>query len=366
MCLKPRIFGFWGEHGIIKDMNTINSITIRRPDDWHVHLRDDAMLETVASHTAKQFRRAVVMPNLTPPVTTIYDAKSYNSRIISAVGEDITFTPLMTCYLTDNADLDEIRRGYADGVFCAAKLYPAGATTNSASGVTNMAKVSGVLEAMQEIGMPLLVHGEVTDQDIDIFDREAVFIERVLTPMLADFPALKVVFEHITTSQAVAYVRAQGPRLGATITAHHLLIDRSDMFKGGICPHLYCLPVAKRRAHRLALLEAATSGEASFFLGTDSAPHTTAAKESACGCAGIFTAPTAIELYAQAFDQAGALENLEAFASRNGPAFYGLPENDETITLIRKNWIIPEKVQVSDGTEIFPFMGGKSLSWKLA
>ncbi len=347
-------------------MNTLETITIRRPDDWHVHLRDGAMLKTVASHTARQFGRAIVMPNLEPPVTTLTAANEYRNEIHSVLAEDAAFTPLMTCYLTDQADPDEVRRGFEEGVFSAVKLYPAGATTNSASGVTDMTKVSSVFEAMQDVGMPLLVHGEVTDPEIDIFDREAVFIDRVLAPMLADFPALKVVFEHITTSQAVAYVRSQGSRLGATITAHHLLINRNDMFKGGIRPHYYCLPVAKRQGHRLALLEAATSGEANFFLGTDSAPHATSAKESACGCAGIFTAATAIELYAQAFDQAGALENLEAFASVNGPVFYGMPPNEETITLVREEWTIPKNIPVEGGVEIQPFLAGEKLIWKIS
>lgn len=346
-------------------MNTPEKITIRRPDDWHVHLRDGVMLNAVAGHTANQFGRAIIMPNLAPPVTTVEAAKHYRQRIMEALGEGTSFQPLMTCYLTDEADPAEISRGFEEGAFSAVKLYPAGATTNSASGVTDMAKIAGVLAAMQDIGMPLLVHGEVTDPDIDIFDREAVFIERVLTPMLSDFPALKVVFEHITTSQAVAYVRSQGPRLGATITAHHLLIDRNDIFKGGIRPHMYCLPVAKRQGHRLALLEAATSGEANFFLGTDSAPHAIAAKEAACGCAGIYSAPTAIELYALAFDQAGALDQLEAFASLNGPAFYGLPVNEDSITLIREDWTVQSSVPVEGETAVLPFMAGETLPWKL-
>jgi len=340
-------------------MNKLDTLTIRRPDDWHVHLRDGAMLAAVAAYTARRFARAIVMPNLSPPVTTVAGAKRYQCEILAAVGDAAAFTPLMTCYLTDEADPDEIRRGFEEGVFSAVKLYPAGATTNSAFGVTDMANVSGVLEAMQDIGMPLLVHGEVTDPDVDIFDREAVYIERVLGPMLSDFPALKVVLEHITTSQAVAYVRAQGPRLGATITAHHLLIDRNDMFKGGMRPHLYCLPVAKRQGHRLALLEAATSGEANFFLGTDSAPHTIANKESACGCAGVFSAPAAIELYAHAFDRAGALDKLESFASLNGPAFYNLPVNEDTLSLVREDW------QVESGGDVLPFMAGETLSWKI-
>ncbi len=346
-------------------MSKLQTITIRRPDDWHLHLRDGAMLEAVAGYTARRFARAIVMPNLALPVTTVEAAKRYRQDILNAVG-DVAFTPLMTCYLTDEADPEEMRRGFNEGIFTAAKLYPAGATTNSAMGVTDMARISGVLEVMQEIGMPLLVHGEVTDPEIDIFDRETVYIERVLAPMLAEFTALKVVFEHITTEQAVAYVRSQGPRLGATITAHHLLIDRNDMFKGGIRPHLYCLPVAKRKGHRLALLEAATSGEANFFLGTDSAPHAIAAKQSACGCAGIFTAPAAIELYAHAFDQAGALDKLEAFASLNGPAFYGLPVNAESLSLVREDWQVPGHLHVEGEAEILPFMAGETLAWKIA
>lgn len=347
-------------------MSSPDSITIRRPDDWHAHLRDGAILEAVAGYTARRFARAIVMPNLAPPVTTVDDAKRYRRDIVAALGGDVAFSPLMTCYLTDKADPDEIRRGFTEGIFSAVKLYPAGATTNSAFGVTDMARVSGVLDTMQEIGMPLLVHGEVSDPEVDIFDREAVYIDRVLAPMLGDFPALKVVFEHITTSQAVAFVRAQGPRLGATITAHHLLIDRNDMFRGGIRPHLYCLPVAKRKGHRLALLEAATSGEANFFLGTDSAPHAVTAKQSACGCAGIFSAPAALELYAHAFDQAGALDKLEAFASLNGPAFYGLPVNEDTLSLVREDWAVPDRVRVEGEADILPFMAGETLSWKLA
>jgi len=346
-------------------MNNPDTLTLRRPDDWHVHLRDGAMLNAVAIHTAQYFGRAIIMPNLVPPVTTRAGALQYREQIIAALPEASTFTPLMTCYLTDETGPEEVRLGFDEGVFSAVKFYPAGATTNSALGVSDVSKISGVLEVMQDLGMPLLVHGEVTDPDIDIFDREAVYIDRVLAPMLSDFPALKVVFEHITTSQAVAYVRSQGPRLGATITAHHLLIDRNDMFKGGIRPHMFCLPVAKRQAHRLALLEAATSGEANFFLGTDSAPHATDAKESACGCAGIFSAPVAIELYAHAFDQVDALDKLEAFASLNGPAFYGLPANEETITLVRQDGVVPLHVDVEGEAEILPFMAGETLSWSI-
>ncbi len=344
-------------------MKTSETLSIIRPDDWHVHLRDDAMLHAVAAATARQFARAIVMPNLVAPVTTVAQARGYRDRILAAVGAATDFTPLMTCYLTDEADHGEIRRGFEEGVFAAVKLYPAGATTNSAAGVTDLGRLTGILESLQETGMPLLVHGEVTDPAVDIFDREAVFIDRVLQPLLRDFPALKVVFEHITTAQAVAFVRARGPRLAATITVHHLMIARNAMFQGGIRPHLYCLPVAKREQHRLALREAATSGEACFFLGTDSAPHSIQAKESACGCAGIYSAPAAIELYAQVFDEEHALDKLEAFASRNGPGFYGLPVNDGTLTLKRREWTVPETFPVDGATAIVPFRAGETVPW---
>ncbi|MDH5749818.1 MAG: dihydroorotase [Rhodospirillales bacterium] len=347
-------------------MAASTEITLRRPDDWHVHLRDGAMLNAVAPITARAFARAIVMPNLVDPVTTAAAAGQYRERILDAVGRDGGFTPLMTCYLTDRTDAEDLCAGHADGVFTAAKLYPAGATTNSASGVTDMARIRPVLEAMQETAMPLLIHGEVTDPEVDVFDREAVFIERVLTPLLADFPALRVVFEHITTADAVAFVRAQGPRVAATVTVHHLLINRTDLFRGGIRPHLYCLPVAKREAHRLALVEAATSGEGCFFLGTDSAPHPVADKESACGCAGIFSAPAALELYAQVFADQGVPERLEAFAALNGPAFYGLPVNEGTVTLKREDWTVPDAVPVAVGGLVRPFMGGEVVGWKVA
>ena len=346
-------------------MNNTQKITIRQPDDWHVHLRDGLMLGAVAVHTAREFRRAIVMPNLEIPVTTCTLAEQYRQRILEALPDDSSFVPLMTCYLTDETDPNEIRVGFKEGIFTAVKFYPAGSTTNSALGVTNVSKISSVLEVMQELGMPLLVHGEVTDCDVDIFDRERVYIERILIPMMKNFPALKVVFEHITTSQAVEYVRSQGPRLGATITVHHLMIDRNDMFKGGIQPHMYCLPVAKRQQHRQSLLEAATSGDSSFFLGTDSAPHSISVKESACGCAGIFSAPVAIELYAQVFDQVASLDKLEAFASLNGPAFYGLPVNEERITLVRKDCSVPSCFQVDENIKISPFMAGKTLAWSM-
>lgn len=346
-------------------MTSVNELTLRRPDDWHVHLRDGAMLDAVAPHTAHTFGRAIVMPNLVPPVTTSKLAAEYRERIHDAVGEAARFEPLMTAYLTDNTDPEDIAQGYHHGVFTAAKLYPAGATTNSDSGVTDMGKLAPVLERMEKIGMPLLVHGEVTEPDVDIFDREHVFIHRVMEPTLARFPALKVVFEHITTSAAVDFVRAQGPRVGATITIHHLMINRSDIFRGGIRPHLYCLPVAKREQHRLALREAATSGEAQFFLGTDTAPHAVSSKEAACGCAGIFTAPCALELYAQVFDEEGALDKLEAFASLNGPKFYSLEPNPETVTLVREDWTVPEAVDVADGGAVKVFRGGETVHWRV-
>lgn len=345
-------------------MTSPDSITIQRPDDWHVHLRDGEMLAVVAPFTARQFGRAIIMPNLATPVATAAEARAYRDRVQAAAGS-VEFTPLMTAYLRDATDPHDLSTGFADGVFTAAKLYPAGATTNSESGVTDIANIEAVIEKMEEISMPLLVHGEVTAPDIDIFDREAVFIDKVLEPLLNRHPALKVVFEHITTQSAVQFVRATGPKLGATITPHHLMINRTDMFKGGIHPHLYCLPVAKREQHRLALREAATSGEANFFLGTDTAPHTVAAKESACGCAGIFSSPAALELYAQVFDEESALDKLEAFASLNGAAFYGLSPNTDTVTLKRESWRVPESVAVGSDT-LSPFMGGSELSWKLA
>ncbi|PHS79728.1 MAG: dihydroorotase [Rhodospirillaceae bacterium] len=340
-------------------------ITIRRPDDWHIHLRDGDMLAAVAPLTARQFGRAIVMPNLMPPVTRAADAVAYQTRIQKAVPDDLNFKPLMTLYLTDKTDADDLERGFKAGHLTAAKLYPAGATTNSDHGVTDIAKISNVLDRMEQLGMPLLVHGEVTDPAIDIFDREHVFIEQVMKPTLQNFPALKVVFEHITTSAAVNFVRSQGPRVGATITVHHLQINRSDIFKGGIHPHLYCLPIAKREEHRLALREAATSGEAQFFLGTDTAPHDVDAKETACGCAGIFSAPTALELYTQVFDEENALDKLEAFASLNGPKFYGLPVNEETVTLVREDWTAPATTEVGSGQVIQNYKGGNTLSWRL-
>jgi dihydroorotase len=341
-----------------------DTLTIRRPDDWHVHLRDGAMLEAVAPFTARQFARAVIMPNLSPPITTVEAGAAYRTRILAATAGQ-GFTPLITCYLTDGLDPDELARGHAEGVFTAAKLYPAHATTGSAHGVTDVRHIRRVLERMEAFDMPLLVHGEVTDHDVDIFDREAVFIERTLAGIVRDFPGLRVVFEHITTSDAVDFVSAAPATVAATITPQHLHINRNAMFAGGIRPHAYCLPVAKRERHRLALRAAATSGAAKFFLGTDSAPHAREAKESACGCAGIFNAPFAIESYAAVFDEEGALDRLEAFASLNGPAFYRLPVNEATITLVREPQVVPDTLPAA-GTAIVPFHAGESLTWQIA
>lgn len=339
-------------------------LVIRRPDDWHVHLRDGAMLETVVNYTARQFGRAIVMPNLAPPVTTVDAAEAYRTRILTAVADGLSFTPLMTCYLTDTLDANEVQRGHESGVFTACKLYPANATTNSSFGVTDIANIYPVMEVMQNIGMPLLVHGEVTDAEVDIFDREAVFIERVMKQIVADFPGLKVVFEHITTSDAVDFVSAGGANIAATITPHHLHFNRNAIFEGGIRPHNYCLPVAKRETHRLALRRAAVSGSPKFFLGTDSAPHTTSAKEAACGCAGVFNAPFAIESYAATFEEEGALDKLEAFASEYGPRFYGLPLNDGKLVLERKETMVPDHLGADD-MQLVPFMAGKQLNWRL-
>ena len=340
-----------------------DTLTIRRPDDWHLHLRDGAMLEAVLPHTARQFARAIVMPNLAPPVTTAKAAAAYRDRIVEALPGGMDFTPLMTCYLTDDTDPDDVAAGFGDGIFTAAKLYPAGATTNSASGVTDVANIRAVLERMAEIGMVLCVHGEVTDGQIDIFDREAVFIDRVLTPLLADLPQLKVVFEHVTTGQAVDFVLGQGSNVAATITPQHLHINRNAILEGGINPHAYCLPVAKREEHRLALRAAATGGSGKFFLGTDSAPHARDAKESACGCAGIFNAPFALESYATVFDEEAALDRFEAFASLDGPRFYGLPVNSDTVTLERRDASVPERIGEGE-TELVPFHAGQVLPWR--
>ena len=341
-----------------------SQITIRRPDDWHVHLRDGDMLRAVAGYTARQFARAIVMPNLTPPVVTVAAADAYRARIMDALPAGTDFTPLMTCYLTDDADAAEIARGYERRVFAACKLYPANATTNSAHGVTDIRKLAGVLETMQRIGMPLLIHGEVTDRDIDIFDREAVFIDRILTPLVRDFPALKIVLEHITTSEAAEFVAGSGAQIGATITPQHLVINRNAIFDGGIRPHAYCLPVAKRERHRLAVRKAAVSGSPKFFLGTDSAPHTIGRKEAACGCAGIFNAPYALESYAQVFDEEGVLDRLEGFASEHGPNFYGLPLNAGSVTLQREDVAVPATIAEGE-ISVVPFHAGETLRWRL-
>jgi dihydroorotase len=339
-------------------------LSIRRPDDWHLHFRDGAAMRSVVPFTAKQFARAIVMPNLSPPVTTVEAGAAYRDRILAAVPEGVTFTPLMTAYLTDVSDGNELARGHAEGVFTAAKLYPAHATTGSAHGVTNITNIMPALEHMARIGMPLLIHGEVTDSHVDIFDREAVFIERTLSQLVRDLPELKIVFEHITTADAVAFVDASGPNVAATITPQHLHINRNAMFTGGIRPHAYCLPVAKREVHRLALRKAATSGSSKYFLGTDSAPHDKSAKESACGCAGIFNAPFALESYAAVFEEEGALDKFEAFASENGPRFYGLPLNEERIILERADIVVPELLAL-EGLNVVPFHAGETLRWRL-
>jgi dihydroorotase len=337
-------------------------LTITRPDDWHLHVRDGDALATVVPHTAAQFGRAIIMPNLRPPVTTAAQALAYKARIQAAVPSGVAFEPLMTLYLTDNLPADEIRRAKDAGVV-AAKLYPAGATTNSDAGVTDLRKTYATLEAMQKAGMLLLVHGEVTSPEIDLFDREAVFIDQQLIPLRRDFPELKIVFEHITTEEAAQYVQAADRFTGATITAHHLLYNRNAIFTGGIRPHYYCLPVLKREKHRLALVQAATGGNARFFLGTDSAPHPAHLKEHASGCAGCYTAHAAMELYAEAFDAAGALGQLEAFASFNGADFYGLPRNTGTLTLTRQSWTPPESFAFG-GAELKPLRSGEALAWK--
>jgi len=339
-----------------------DTITIRRPDDWHVHLRDGAMMAAVLSHTARQFARAIVMPNLVPPVTDIAGALAYRERIMAALPGGLDFTPLMTAYLTDGSDPAEIVRGYEQGVFAAVKLYPAHATTNSAHGVTSIDRVMPVLERMAAVGMPLLIHGEATDPDVDVFDREAVFIDRTLAPLRRQLPELRIVLEHITTEEAVDYVEDGGANLAATITPHHLIINRNAIFQGGIRPHLYCLPIAKREKHRLALRRAATSGSAHFFLGTDSAPHAIPTKETACGCAGICTAPCALELYAEVLDEDGALDRFEAFASLNGPAFYRLPVNEARATLRREALPVPSAIGEGE-LAVAPFRAGETLRW---
>ena len=349
---------------------SLAQLSLRRPDDWHVHLRDGALLQAVLPSTAAQFARAIVMPNLSPPITTVAAALAYRQRILAALPDGSGFTPLLTAYLTDTIDPAELERGFAAGVFTACKLYPANATTNSAAGVSDLAKLSAVFETLERIGMPLLIHGEVTDAEIDIFDREAVFIERHLEPLLRRHPGLKVVLEHITTAEAAAFVAASDFKLAATITPHHLHINRNAMFRGGLRPDFFCLPVAKREQHRLALRAAAISGNPRFFLGTDSAPHPRHAKEAACGCAGIFNAPYAIESYALAFEQEGALDRLEAFASEFGPRFYGLPLNEERLTLVREAQLVPSRLHLNDAAgqavDLVPFHAGELLPWRLA
>jgi dihydroorotase len=365
----------------------VQTLTFARPDDWHLHLRDGATMAAVLPHTARQFGRAIVMPNLKPPVTTVAMAAAYRERILSALSAasssahassassapgapaTLSFEPLMTLYLTDNTPADEIRRAVESGFVHGVKLYPAGATTNSDAGVTSLAKCAPALEAMQALGLPLLVHGEVTDAAIDLFDREKVFIDKVMIPLRRDYPALRVVFEHITTADAAAYVRdaeAAPGQLGATITAHHLLYNRNAIFQGGIRPHYYCLPVLKRETHRLALVEAATSGNPRFFLGTDSAPHEKGTKENACGCAGCYTALHALELYAEAFDQAGALARFEGFASFFGADFYRLPRSREQLTLRRESWALPAELPMGEGAKVVPLRAGEQMAWRLA
>lgn len=343
---------------------TVDSVTIRRPDDWHIHLRDGEMLRAVLPFTAGQFARGIIMPNLVPPVTTVEAAIGYRSRILAARPAGSDFEPLMTCYLTDTTSPDEIEKGHSEGVWIAAKLYPAGATTNAHHGVTDINGLRPVLERMERIGMPVLIHGEATDPAIDIFDREAVFMEQTLVPLLKQYQGLRVVVEHVTTEETVAIVRAHAPRVAGTITPHHLVINRTSIFQGGLRPHLYCLPVAKREHHRLALRQAATSGDACFFIGTDTAPHLAHTKEASCGCAGVFVGATALQTYVQAFDEENALERLESFASLNGAKFYGLPPNRGTIELKRRTASMPSAVAVEEG-EVVIFRGGENLPWSL-
>ncbi|MDX1915838.1 MAG: dihydroorotase [Methylophilus sp.] len=342
----------------------MNKITITRPDDWHLHLRDGAALSAILPDTARRFGRAIVMPNLRPPITTTALAIAYRERIMQALPQGFKFEPLMTLYLTDNTSADEIVKAKRSGMVHGVKLYPAGATTNSDSGVTSLDKCANVLFAMQEVGMPLLVHAEVTDVDVDVFDREKVFIDRHMTPLLEKYPVLKVVFEHITTRDAVEFVASASQNVAATITVHHLLMNRNAMFTGGIRPHHYCLPVLKREEHRLALVKAAISGSPKFFLGTDSAPHAKQTKETVCGCAGMYTAHAAIELYAEAFESANALDRLEGFASCYGADFYGLPRNSETVTLVKESWQVPENLPFNDDV-LVPLRAGQSIGWKL-
>jgi dihydroorotase len=342
----------------------VDTITLTRPDDWHLHLRDGDDLAAVLPHTARCFGRAIVMPNLKPPVTTTKRALDYRERILDALPENSRFEPLMTLYLTDDTPPEEIARAKLSGRVHGVKLYPAGATTHSDAGVTRLSRCFHTLEKMQELGIPLLIHGEVTDPEIDVFDREKAFLEMTLGPLVDRFPDLKVVVEHITTRDAVHYVEVTGPNIAATVTAHHLLLNRNALFLGGIRPHNYCLPVLKREEHREALVEAATSGNPKFFLGTDSAPHAKHTKEAACGCAGLYTAHAAIELYASAFEEAGALDKLEGFASFFGADFYGLPRNKDRITLVRKEWRVPETYKFG-AHEVVPMRAGESLAWQL-
>ena len=340
-------------------------LTLTRPDDWHLHLRDGEALASVLPHTARQFGRAIVMPNLKPPVTTVEQADAYRQRILSALPDGMSFEPLMTLYLTDNTPASEIAKAAASGFVKAVKLYPAGATTNSDAGLTAIEKAYDTLAEMARLGLPLLVHGEVTDQKIDLFDREKVFIDTVLAPLLQRFPDLRVVMEHITTKDAAEFVAAAPANVGATITAHHLLYNRNAIFQGGVRPHWYCLPVLKRETHREALVAAAVSGSPKFFLGTDSAPHARMTKEAACGCAGCYTAYAAIELYAEAFEAAGALDKLEAFASFHGPDWYGLPRNADKITLLKETWTVPASYPYLASDDIVPLRAGESLTWKM-
>lgn len=340
-------------------------LQIRRPDDWHIHLRDDAMLHTVLPYTSEVCGRAIVMPNLVPPVTSVAAARAYRERILAALPQQHRFQPLMTCYLTDSLDAAEIEHGFREGVFTAAKLYPAHATTNSSHGVTSIAAIASVLERMQAIGMPLLIHGEVTDAHIDIFDREARFIETVMIPLRQQFPGLKIVMEHITTREAAQYVLEANDLLGATITPQHLMFNRNHMLVGGVRPHLYCLPILKRNVHQQALRDVIASGNSRFFLGTDTAPHARHRKESSCGCAGVFNAPVALPAYATVFEEMGALSHFEAFCSENGPRFYGLPLNEERITLVREAWTVPESIALGEES-LVPFLAGETLNWRVA
>lgn len=342
----------------------MDTLTLHRPDDWHLHVRDNDVLALVVPHTAAQFARAIIMPNLRPPITTTEQALAYRDRVLAAVPEGMQFTPLMTLYLTNKTPADEIHKAHQSGAITGIKLYPAGATTHSDAGVTDIKKTFDTLAAMEEIGLPLLVHGEVTDQDVDVFDREQVFIDKQLVPVVTQFPKLKIVLEHVTTRQGIDFVNQSGANIAGTITAHHLLMNRNAMFTGGIRPHHYCLPVLKRETHRQALIAAATSDNGKFFLGTDSAPHSKGLKESACGCAGIYTAHAAMELYAEAFEQAGCLDKLQGFASLHGPAFYGLAVNEDTITLQKQTWQVPDSYPMGNDS-VVPLRAGESVCWKL-